>query len=134
MDIETGSNRLRKLSALFDKEEFRTLHEEMSFAEYLERVYQNPRLIRTAYQRAYDMVMSKGSNKFKRYRKTYTHYTFFDDMEVPIFGLEDTLENLVKFMRGAAGGYGTEKRVLLLHGPVGSAKSTICRLLKKGLE
>src|SRR5262249_16148446 len=30
--------------------------------------------------------------------------------------------------------YGTERRVLLLHGPVGSSKSTIARLLKKGLE
>src|SRR6266566_4019976 len=30
--------------------------------------------------------------------------------------------------------YGTERRVILLHGPVGSAKSTIVRLLKKGLE
>src|SRR6478735_1799438 len=30
--------------------------------------------------------------------------------------------------------YGTEKRILLLHGPVGSSKSTIARLLKKGLE
>ena len=35
---------------------------------------------------------------------------------------------------GAAKGYGTEKRVLLLHGPVGSSKSTIARLLKKGIE
>src|SRR5262249_50654647 len=34
----------------------------------------------------------------------------------------------------AALGYGTEKRVILLHGPVGSAKSTICRLMKQGLE
>ena len=31
-------------------------------------------------------------------------------------------------------GYGTERRVLLLHGPVGSAKSTVVRRLKKGLE
>ncbi|RYZ77049.1 MAG: serine protein kinase, partial [Proteobacteria bacterium] len=36
--------------------------------------------------------------------------------------------------RAASLGYGTEKRVILLHGPVGSAKSTICRMLKKGLE
>ena len=36
--------------------------------------------------------------------------------------------------KSAAKGYGTEKRVLLLHGPVGSSKSTIARLLKKGLE
>jgi serine protein kinase len=41
---------------------------------------------------------------------------------------------LVHIFESAARQYGTEKRVLLLHGPVGSAKSTIVRLLKKGLE
>src|SRR5262249_19268990 len=34
----------------------------------------------------------------------------------------------------AANGYGTERRVLLLPGPVGNSKSTLGRLLKKGLE
>ncbi len=42
--------------------------------------------------------------------------------------------NLVNVLKSAALGYGTERRVLLLHGPVGSSKSTIARLLKKGLE
>ena len=42
--------------------------------------------------------------------------------------------NLVNVLKSAAQGYGTERRVLLLHGPVGSSKSTIARLLKKGLE
>ena len=36
--------------------------------------------------------------------------------------------------KSASQNYGTERRVILLHGPVGSAKSTIVRLLKKGLE
>jgi serine protein kinase len=40
----------------------------------------------------------------------------------------------VNFFKSAALGYGTEKRVLLLHGPVGSAKSSIARLLKKDLS
>ena len=39
---------------------------------------------------------------------------------------------LVHNVKSAAYGYGTEKRILLLHGPVGSSKSTIARLLKKG--
>jgi len=125
---------LKRLSSLFNKDQFKTLHEEMSFGDYLDHCYENPRLIRTAYQRLYDMIVSAGSNDFKRYRKTYTHYNFFDNVEIPIYGLEETLENLVKFIRGAAGGYGTEKRILLLHGPVGSAKSTICRLIKRGME
>ncbi len=41
---------------------------------------------------------------------------------------------LMDFFHSAARRYGTEKRVLLLHGPVGSSKSTIARLLKKGIE
>ncbi len=42
--------------------------------------------------------------------------------------------SLVDFLRSAAEGYGTDKRVLLLHGPVGSSKSTMARILKKGIE
>ena len=41
---------------------------------------------------------------------------------------------MVNALKSAAKGYGIEKRVLLLHGPVGSSKSTIARLLKRGLE
>src|SRR4030095_9648873 len=41
---------------------------------------------------------------------------------------------MVNIFKAAAQRYGTEKRILLLHGPVGSAKSTMVRLLKKGLE
>jgi serine protein kinase len=41
---------------------------------------------------------------------------------------------LMNVLKAAAEGYGPERRVILLHGPVGSSKSTIARLLKKGLE
>ena len=51
-----------------------------------------------------------------------------------VFGLDAPLMRLVHNVKSAAFGYGTEKRILLLHGPVGSSKSTIARLLKKGLE
>ena len=127
-------NRLKQITGLFDSEKFKALNEEMSFADYVDLVYQKPATIRTAFQKLYDMIMASGSEEFERYRKTLVHYRFFDDPKIPIFGLEKTLDELVKFIRGAAGGYGTEKRVLLLHGPVGSSKSTICRLLKRGLE
>jgi predicted Ser/Thr protein kinase/intein/homing endonuclease len=125
---------LQKLSSKFDKEKFQKLNEEMSFSEYLDLVYSNPKLARTAYQYLYDMITSKGSTKIERYRKTYVRYKFFDNSETPIFGLDETLHQLVQFFKGAAGGYGPERRVLLLHGPVGSSKSTILRCIKKGLE
>src|SRR5262249_55985794 len=51
-----------------------------------------------------------------------------------VFGLDIPLMKMVNIFKSAAHRYGTEKRVLLLHGPVGSSKSTIVRLLKKGLE
>jgi serine protein kinase len=127
-------NYLDRLAKHFDVSEFKALHEEMSFDQYLGKVYASPKLARTAYQRMFDMVISKGTTQFKKYRRTFTHYKFFDDLEIPIFGLEDTLDKLVKHLKGAAGGYGTEKRILLLHGPVGSSKSTICRVLKRGME
>jgi serine protein kinase len=125
---------LDRIAAKFNKEEFNELHEEISFAEYLKKVYENPYLIRTAYQRLYDMILADGSQEFQRYKKKLIHYNFFDDPEIPIFGLEEALDELVKFFKGAAGGYGTERRVLLLHGPVGSSKSTILRRIKRGLE
>jgi len=47
-----------------------------------------------------------------------------------VFGLDGPLHHLVNAMKSAAAGYGIERRVLLLHGPVGSSKSTIARMLK----
>lgn len=127
-------NALEKYSKFYDKSQFLILHEEMSFAEYIDLCQENPRLARNAFQYVYDMIISKGVTTFERYRKTYKKYNFFTDSETPVFGLEDTLARFVSFVHGAAGGYGTERRVLLLHGPVGSSKSTICRGLKRGLE
>jgi serine protein kinase len=127
-------NILSKIAVKFNKDQFQKLNEEMSFSEYLALVYSKPKLARTAYQYLYDMIMTKGTKRIERYRKTYIHYNFFDNSEIPIFGLEETLHQLVQFFRGAAGGYGPERRVLLLHGPVGSSKSTILRCIKRGLE
>lgn len=125
---------LQQYSEKFNKEQFVKLNEEMSLDDYLTKVKENPNLARTAYQYLYDMILSQGTSKVDRFRKTYVHYNFFDDVEGPIFGLDETLHQLVQFFKGAAGGYGPERRVLLLHGPVGSSKSTILKCIKKGLE
>ena len=107
-------------------------------AEYLERVRHDPRLARNAYQRLYDMVVSHGASAPGEHGERPVHYRFFDDPldggRDAIFGLEEPLSQLVSFLRAAAHGLGAERRVLLLHGPVGSSKSTIARLLKRGLE
>lgn len=108
------------------------------FSEYLDIVGKHPQVIRNAYQRVYQMIMSYGTETHEVCRENRVHYKFFDDPVGngvdAVFGLDGALESLVNAFKSAARGYGIEKRVLLLHGPVGSSKSTIARLLKKGLE
>jgi serine protein kinase len=119
-------------------EDFRHQAWEGSFFQYLDLVKQNPAIVRNSFQRMYDMIMTYGSSSYQEYKKTITRYHFFDDPidagKDAVFGLDVQLMKLTNFFKSAALGYGTEKRVLLLHGPVGSAKSTIARLLKKGIE
>jgi serine protein kinase len=121
-----------------DLEQFRKKNWEGSFEAYLDLVRQEPKITRNAFERVYDMVMSAGTETFEHARERHTHYRFFDDLDQEgadaVFGLEDSLVALVNAFKSAAQGYGIEKRVLLLHGPVGSSKSTIARQLKKGLE
>ncbi len=109
-----------------------------SFQEYLELVKNNPKVTRNAFQRMYDMVMEAGTEDYTDFKKKVVRYKFFDDARSngkdAVFGLDIAIMKLVNVLRSAALGYGTEKRVILLHGPVGSAKSTICRMIKKGLE
>ena len=121
-----------------DSQKFRQQHWEGSFYDYLDLVLANPRLARNAFQRIYDMVLHFGTKKYSALRQDYVHYNFFDDPidkgTDAVFGLDGYLMRLVDFLKSAAQGYGTDRRILLLHGPVGSSKSTIVRLLKKGME
>ena len=121
-----------------DSQKFRQQHWEGSFYDYLDLVLANPRLARNAFQRIYNMVLHFGTKKYSALRQDYVHYNFFDDPidkgTDAVFGLDGYLMRLVDFLKSAAQGYGTDRRILLLHGPVGSSKSTIVRLLKKGME
>jgi len=122
----------------YNAKDFSHLHWLGSFQEYVDIVMDNPKVARNAFQRIYDMIISHGTSQYTEYKKEITRYHFFDDPfdngADAIFGIDVHLMKLVNFFKSAAAGYGTEKRVLLLHGPVGSAKSSIARLIKKGLE
>ena len=128
----------KMLAEINSVKDFRNFHWEGSFSDYLDIVKKNPSVCRNAFQRMYDMVLTWGTSSYVEYKKNIVRYRFFDDPidhgKDAVFGLDVQLMKLVHFFKSAAFGYGTEKRVLLLHGPVGSAKSTIARLLKKGIE
>jgi serine protein kinase len=125
------------ISRNLNRERFANLTWEGTFWDYLDLVRRDPLIARNAFQRVYDMILSYGSEQKTLFKEEITKYKFFDDPidhgADGIFGLERSLMQLVDFFKSASQGYGTERRILLLHGPVGSSKSTIARLLKKGL-
>lgn len=117
---------------------YKSLHWEGSLADYLEIITESPKVLRNSFQRIYDLILSYGTEEYKENKDKLIRYRFFSDPDNhgvdAVFGLEKPLMHLVNVFKSASRHYGTERRILLLHGPVGSAKSTIVRLLKKGLE
>lgn len=129
----------KKATETWNKEtQNKSNHWSGSFVDYLDIVKQNPRVAQNSFQRMYQMILSKGTEEYTHFKQEMIRYKFFNDEDNggkdAVFGLDQSLMTLVNTLKAASLGYGAEKRVILLHGPVGSAKSTICRMLKKGLE
>ncbi|MBL8962809.1 MAG: hypothetical protein KF787_05115 [Phycisphaeraceae bacterium] len=126
------------IESRLDRRRFQDQHWTGSFTDYLTLCGQNPGVLRNAYQRLYDAILSHGFERYRLFKRDCIRYHFFSDPfdggADGIYGLDFALMQLVDFLRSASEGYGTDKRILLLHGPVGSSKSTIARLLKKGIE
>ena len=126
------------IAAMQDYDRYRDLSWDGSFEDYLGVVRERPQVTRNAFQRVYDMVISYGTEEYIDNKKKLIRYNFFRDEadggRDAIFGLDIPIMRMMSVLKAAAENYGPEKRVILLHGPVGSSKSTIARLLKKGLE
>ncbi len=136
--VNESKRNIDRIASMQDYDLYRDLSWEGSFEEYLDIVRKRPQVTRNAFQRVFDMIVSYGTEEYIDSKKKLVRYNFFRD-EIDggkdgIFGLDIPLMRLVHVLRAAAEGFGPEKRVILLHGPVGSSKSTIARLLKKGLE
>ncbi len=132
------SDLMRFVRDLHDPDVYRSLNWEGTFEEYLGLVAENPRALRSAFQRVFDMILSFGKEDYSEHKEKIVKYNFFSDPlgdgQDAVYGLDRSLMVLVNVLSSAARLYGTEKRVLLLHGPVGSSKSTIVRLIKRGME
>ena len=93
-------------------------------------------MTRNAFERVYDMILSYGTETYEVAREKRVHYNFFDDPDndgaTPCSASTSRCSSSSTPSRAPRKGYGIEKRVLLLHGPVGSSKSTIARLAEEG--
>src|SRR5215467_5086664 len=120
----TSNDILTLINQHQNTEHFRELNWEGSFEDYLEIVRQNPKVTRSAFQRVYDMILSYGKEEYTEYKRKIIRYNFFKDLprggKDAVYGLDIHLSKMVDIFKAAAQKYGTERRVLLLHGPVGS--------------
>jgi serine protein kinase len=137
--MSSGRHIISLVAQRQDLEQFRKKNWVGTFEDYLDLVRQKPEVTRNAFERVYDMIIAGGTSIYEEMRgEKRMHYRFFDDPDNDgrdaVFGLDESLEAFVNALKSAAKGYGIEKRVLLMHGPVGSSKSTIARLLKRGIE
>src|SRR5215831_1865552 len=111
---------------------------EMTLPEYLEACRDNPMMYATATERLLDaigepeMVDTAKDARLGRIfmNRTIRVYPAFSDF----YGMEETIERIVGFLRHAAQGLEERKQVLYLLGPVGGGKSSLAERLKMLME
>jgi len=109
--------------------------------EYLELIRENPGLHKLAHRRLSDIINDPGmvevdleqNPRMKRIFKgeKLKVFNFFAD---EFFGMEKTINQIVRYFHSASLKGEESRQVLYLVGPVGSGKSSLVERLKKGLE
>ncbi|HBQ95321.1 MAG TPA: protein prkA, partial [Sulfobacillus sp.] len=102
---------------------------EGTLADYLIKVQQTPSIADLAHARIYRMIMSHGIERLET--QDVPRYNFFSK---DIFGIDETINEIVEYFAAAARGMDIRRRILLMMGSPGTGKSTITSILKKGLE
>lgn len=101
---------------------------EGSFRDYLKIVINNPNLSRLSHSLMYESIISRGIETDEKGREVYS---LFEDK---IFGLDETIDQLVRYFAASAKRLEVRKRILLLLGPPASGKSSVVDILKRALE
>jgi serine protein kinase len=124
-----------------DREERQQERWEGTFLEYLEKVKADPSLANSSHRRMYDMMITPGITEINPENDPRTQRLFGDEpikvhnfFKDEFFGMERTLNKIVRYFHSAAMGGEESRQVLYLMGPVGSGKSSLVERLKRGLE
>ncbi|MBI2606770.1 MAG: serine protein kinase PrkA [Deltaproteobacteria bacterium] len=110
--------------------EFEKTNRILSFYEYLKLAEDSPRLhLRGSAQYLVDAMdhFGRDGNHFKLFDMT------FDDPRYRVIGLEDVQNEIYRALQGFAR-EGVNNKLILLHGPNGSAKSCLINCLIRGIE
>src|SRR3954452_11104673 len=118
---------------------FETIREaEMSLPEYLDACRADPMVYATATERLLaaigepEMVDTSKDARLGRIfmNRTIRMYPAFNEF----YGMEETIERIVGFLRHAAQGLEERKQIMYLLGPVGGGKSSLAERLKALME
>lgn len=115
-----------------------TVQNEMSFEDYFTLCKTDKLAYATASER---LLAAIGQVEMVDTRKDDRLGRIFSNDTIPVFktfakiyGLENTIKDLVSFVKHAAQGLEERKQILYLLGPVGSSKSSCVQILKRLME
>ncbi len=104
-----------------------------TFAEFLENIVQpNPkRYTRSSHQYLYDMLCWYHHARCEAEDQSGVPKDLFTD---DLYGIDDALERVIEYFKGASAGSDVGRRLLLLLGPPSGGKSSMVILIKRALE
>lgn len=111
----------------------------LSFNAYLDLILERPWVTRNTFQLLHDMILTGGVDHALMPGKPVKHkYHFFEDDAIVgrfvVFGQQKAKENLVEKVHNASRGLESSKRLWILLGPPGSAKSRSMDGIKTALH
>ncbi len=135
---EGASNSLLDQLAEEIQEGFSKNQRIMSFSQFIDAVQEHPqRHARSAIQYLRDSILHYGVTQRKDHLGEHVHYHVFDapfdEGRDKMFGQESTQRRVFQLLDSFARA-GRVDKLILLHGPNGSAKSTFVKTLMRGLE
>jgi serine protein kinase len=130
---------LESLRSVFDKHKTDLIEDEViSFPDYLGLVAEKPWITRNTFQLLHDMLLGSGVEHAITPGKPIKHrYGFFEDVDYvgpfAVFGQQKAKENIVEKVDNASRGLEASKRLWILLGPPGAAKSRSMDGIKRAL-
>jgi len=131
---------LRALTEILESSSFRGTEDEiLTFPAYLDLVKREPWTTRNTFQLLHDMLLSSGVERTIVPGKPLRHrYAFFEDAALVelfvVFGQQKAKENLIEKIDNASRGLEASKRLWILLGPPGAAKSRSMDGIKTALN
>lgn len=127
-----------KLFDKFSQTYSKQRQEEMSLEDYLNGCKNDPMMYASAAERLLKAIGEPtivDTSKNERLSRIFSNrtirvYPAFEDF----FGIEETIEGIVGFLRHAAQGLEEKRQILYMLGPVGSSKSSLAERLKVLME